>query len=95
MLITARIFAALSTAFAVACWVVWIGAGRFNVLHLGFEFVGVVGALLFYLAALASVSALLIIFARILLGGPKDGNAPVVQASFAALLLLIAAFVVV
>jgi hypothetical protein len=52
----AKILAVLSIAFTAACAVVFIGAGRFNVLYLGFEFVGVVGTAFFAAAALTGVS---------------------------------------
>jgi hypothetical protein len=93
MLNVARILAVLSIAFTAACTVVLIGAGHFNLLHLGFEFVGVVGGWFFILAALTGVLALLTTVARILLRGAKDGNARVVQISLISLLLLVAVFV--
>src|SRR5262249_28578461 len=80
MLNVARILAVLSIGLTAACAVVAIGAGRFNLLHLGFEFVLVFGSLFFNLAALTGVLALLTTVVRVLLGA-KDGNARVVQIS--------------
>src|SRR5262249_517290 len=74
-----------------ACAVVAIGAGCFNLLHLGFEFVGVFGSLFFKLAALTGLVALLTAVVRALLGA-KGGNAWIVQISVVSLLLLGAVF---
>jgi len=92
MLNVARILAVLSMMLTAACAVVAIGAGCFNLLHLGFEFVGVFGSLFFDLAALTGFLALLTAVVRALLGA-KGGNARVVQISVASLLLLGAVFV--
>jgi hypothetical protein len=91
MLTVARILAVLSIVLTAACAVVAIGAGRFNLLHLGFEFVGVFGSLFFNLAALTGFLALLTAILRALLGA-RDGNALVVRISTVSLLLLGAVF---
>ena len=92
MLNVARILAVLSIVLTAACAVVAIGAGCFNLLHLGFEFVLVFGSLFFNLAALTGFLAVLTAVVRALLGA-KGGNARVVQISVVSLLLLGAVFV--
>jgi len=92
MLNVARILAVLSIVSTDAFAVVAIGAGCFNLLHLGFEFVLVFGGLFFNLAAVTGFLALLTVFVRALLGA-KGGNARVVLISVASLLLLGAGFV--
>lgn len=93
MLIVARILAVLSIAFTAACATIFIGAARLNLLHLGFEFVGVIGSLSFAIAVLTGILALLTIVARVLLGRAKSGNAWVVLTSVISLLLLGAVYV--
>lgn len=93
MLNIARMLAALSVVLTAACVVVVIGAGRFNLLHLGFEFVLVFGSLFFNLAALTGFLALFIAIVRVLRRA-KEGNALVVQISLVSLLILGAVFVI-
>src|SRR5215831_7529011 len=87
MLNVARILAVLSIVSTAAFAVIAIGAGCFNLLHLGFEFLGVFGSLFFNLAALTGFLALVTAIVRALLGA-KGGNACVVLISVVSLLLL-------
>jgi hypothetical protein len=94
MLILARILAVLSIAFTAVCATIFIGAARLNLLHLGFEFVGVFGSFSFAIAVLTGILAILAIVARVLLGRAKYGNAWEVPTSVISLLLLGAIYVI-
>jgi hypothetical protein len=93
MLIVARILAVLSIASTAACAIILVGAARLNLVHLGFEFVGVIGGWSFATSVLTGALALLTIVMRVLLGRAKSGNAWVVRTSVISLLLLGAVYV--
>ena len=87
MLAIARTLSVLSAVFTVVFTVVVIGAGRLQLLRLGFEGTGIAAGLSFTLAAMAALLALVIVIVRVR-WGMRPGFARVALISGTSLLVL-------